>query len=695
MLPSHLLRTTFILCCLIHTCAWGMVSFNPIENDAVVSTNGCVVIEVFNILDHLETSKQTEESLSKKGGSAEKKIPSADSVVINELLAKAKPIVETDYKKAFKLTRKALEIAESAKNSELLGKTQNFMGNLYWYSGDYNQASEYYFNALKSYQQTNNQTEIAECFRNIGWIYMGQSNYALAEEYFFRSIEIHESKKDFNRIVTNYDDLGNLFIVSKQYEKGLDICKKSLELAQKHKFHQGLGTIYITSAILHFGVKNMDRAEADFQTGIARLVNREEEHYNICVAYIWYAKFKIDQQKLDQALELSMKAVRIAQSNNFLTELADAYKITSQIYKLQELHKEAYEYLELFSLTRDSLSQINNRNIIDDLSARMEYEQSKMQIKSLKQERQLAETKLESERSYKLYLMIIVSCLFVLAFYIYRSFLNKKKDHLIIAKAYKEIELQNKDISDSIDYALQIQQARLPHIEVIQQKFPEFFVLFLPRDIVSGDFYWYGETDSKKHILSVVDCTGHGIPGAFMSMIGMDALNYAILEKDLETPAQILNSANKFISSSLKQTSESSHSRDGMDAAICVFDENLTQVKYAGANRPLWIVRNQELLQFLPNKISIGGHSETNFAFQEQEISLHAGDSLFLFSDGYADQFGGKKNKKFLTKNLKNLLVQIADLPASEQQSILHTTLKEWKGEFPQIDDILIVGVKI
>lgn len=668
---------------------------NPIDNEVSKAKSTSITIEVFNILDSPEKLKSNEDQTAKKPVLADKKAVSLDSIKVYELLNKAKPILQTNYKKAFKLTREALEIAESTKDSELMGKTQNFMGTLYWYSGDYSHASEFYFNALKSYQKTKNEPEIAECYRNIGWIYMGQGKYERSEDYFYKSLEFHTRLGNSKRVIIIYDDLGNLYITSKQYKKGLELCKKAKELALKEGYHEAIGTISTTTAILYYGLKDYQNAQKEFDYALQKLNKLPNQSYNTCLAYSWYAKLKLDQNKYQEALVFSQKAIQLALTNNFLPELAEAYKISSQIYKHLNQHQKAYDLMELYAQTNDSVNALNNRNYIQEMAARMEYEQSKMQIKNLQQERKLTETKLKSEKAYKLFLLIIILCLFLLAFFIFRSFLRKKKDNQIIAKAYHEIELKNKDISDSIEYALHIQQARLPHLQDIQSSFPDLFVLFLPRDVVSGDFYWFTQTESRKHIFAVADCTGHGIPGAFMSMMGIDALNYAILEKHIESPSLILDHVNKFINKSLIQNSNMARSRDGMDAAICIFEPDLSRVKFAGANRPLWIVRDQELIQFLPDKMSIGGNSNSDFEFHEFDIPLKKGDSLFLFSDGFPDQFGGENNKKFMTKNLKKLLIEIAHLPPNEQEVKLYNTLQEWKGAFPQIDDIIIVGINV
>lgn len=653
------------------------------------------VIELFNLIDPVEKSEVQDEPAGKKATGTDKKSTPGDSIAVLKLLKAAQPIAHSDYKKAFKLTTEAMHIAEATKDKELMGRVQNSMGNLYWFSGDYTHASEYYIDALKNFQKTKNQGQIAECYRNIGWIYLGQKKYELSEEYLLKSLNLNIKINNRQRTIINYDDLANLYLTSGQYKKGLESCGKSIKLARKYNYSDAIGTIHVTSAQLNYGLKRLAEAEKEYHAGIAILEKVPNELYNLCLGYLGLGKVKNDQGKLAEALPLFEKAITLAKTHNFPPELAEGYFLASKIYSAQNNLVKAYNYMELYARTNDSVNARNNRDYIQEMGAKLEYEQNKLQIKSLEQEQKLSDAKLDRERNFKIFLIVIIFFLFLLGFFIYRSFLRKKRDNELIAKAYLEIEIKNKDISDSIEYALQIQQARLPHVESIQESFPEFFVMYLPRDIVSGDFYWFTETENGKKIFAVSDCTGHGIPGAFMSMMGIDGLNYAILEKRIESSSQILNHVNKFIIESLKQDLATVKSKDGMDTAICIFEKDLSSVKYAGANRPLWLIRDKELIQYSPDKMSIGGNNYSDYEFNEMTIPLQKGDSVYLFSDGYPDQFGGERNKKFMTKNLKRLLLEITHLSAREQESILQKNLQNWKGSLPQIDDIILVGIKL
>ena len=255
------------------------------------------------------------------------------------------------------------------------------------------------------------------------------------------------------------------------------------------------------------------------------------------------------------------------------------------------------------------------------------------------------------------------------------------------------IEIKNKEITDSLNYAKRIQTAILPDVKLIYKTLDQSFILYLPKDIVSGDFYSFAHKDNKV-LIAAADCTGHGVAGAFMSMIGSALLNQIINEKNITTPSIILDHLNEGIVDALKQ--KENETSDGMDISICAFDLNKTKLEFAGANRPLWIVRNKELLFFKPNKFPIGGlqvvHDEK---FSQHTVELQKDDSVYLFSDGYADQFGGERGKKLMTKKFREILLSIQHQSMPDQQFHLHKYFNDWKGVNEQVDDVLIIGIRI
>ncbi|MCK6648758.1 MAG: SpoIIE family protein phosphatase [Bacteroidia bacterium] len=265
------------------------------------------------------------------------------------------------------------------------------------------------------------------------------------------------------------------------------------------------------------------------------------------------------------------------------------------------------------------------------------------------------------------------------------------------------IEAKNNDITDSIKYAKNIQEALLPPLTNLHKEFKDAFVLYLPKDIVSGDFYWFAKRNKKRFIASV-DCTGHGVPGAFMSIVGNTLLNEIVTEKNITSPAEILNELHMGVKTALKQSGDTENERrDGMDIALCALNEDGTILEYAGANRPLWIFRKnksgEESFEMIKaNKFPIGGlemENEVKRTFTNHNIPVEKGDLVYIFSDGYADQFGGERGKKFMVGNMQKLVADISDLPVKQQEERLLQNFMTWRGEHEQVDDVLVIGFRI
>ena len=248
------------------------------------------------------------------------------------------------------------------------------------------------------------------------------------------------------------------------------------------------------------------------------------------------------------------------------------------------------------------------------------------------------------------------------------------------------------DLQSSIDYAKRLQETILPNNELIQSMFPENFVLFRPKATVSGDFYWFKQKGNKK-IFAAADCTGHGVPGAFMSLVGHNILNQAT--KVYSSPAQILNSASRLAGEVMRANSGEHYMKDGMDIALCTYDEELMELEFSGAHNPVYIIRDNEVISLDSNPYSIGTYVNGEKEYSNHSMKTKVGDCVYLFSDGFVDQFGGPKNKKFMRKNFKQMLLNVAHLPMPEQKLRIIETLDEWIGDQDQIDDILLIGVRL
>lgn len=269
-----------------------------------------------------------------------------------------------------------------------------------------------------------------------------------------------------------------------------------------------------------------------------------------------------------------------------------------------------------------------------------------------------------------------------------------KKEKEKVEEQHAIIAEKNKDITDSILYAQKIQASILPSEREISTVFNEYFILYKPRDIVSGDFYWFTKYNNKAYI-AAVDCTGHGVPGAFMSMIGFSQLNQIVSEAHIQMPSEILNILNIGVKHALKQSGGEGEqtSKDGMELALICYDKEKNIIEYSGANRPLYLFRNNELQEIKADKIPIGG-SDIEGTFTNHEIQIQKGDTLYIFSDGYPDQFGGENGKKFMTKRFKEKLSEILSFPMQEQKEKLNQVFEDWRGRLEQVDDVMVIGIR-
>ena len=293
-----------------------------------------------------------------------------------------------------------------------------------------------------------------------------------------------------------------------------------------------------------------------------------------------------------------------------------------------------------------------------------------------------------------MFVMILTSNFFLCSIFVYQFRLVNERHEKVINEQKAHLAEKNKDITDSLNYAKRIQDAKLPDENVVRSVFPDSFVLFRPKDIVSGDFYYFRNANGLAFV-AAADCTGHGVPGAFMSIIGMERLD-DVVGSTMDT-SEILTRLNKGIRVSLRQSDSDDSTRDGMDIALCAFDPATRVLKYSGANRPLWIVRknSNEVQEFKATKKALGGLTTDDQQFESHTVQLNSGDTFYIFSDGYADSINGVNGKKMTTKRFRELLLSIREMPLNTQKIHLMTFLRSWQGATEQVDDVLVIGIRV
>ncbi len=356
-------------------------------------------------------------------------------------------------------------------------------------------------------------------------------------------------------------------------------------------------------------------------------------------------------------------------------------------------YKKAFEYHRIYSELKEKIDKEMYSTTISNLQGSYSLEKSEVQIEQLKQTNEINELKNKKNGYFIVILLAVALVVLVTAALLFRQ--NKQKQ-LVNARLQNQNQIiaeKKQEIDNSIQYAKGIQQAVLPTASELHDEFKDSFIYYKPKDIVSGDFYWFSKVGSQFYCIAA-DCTGHGVPGALMSIIGIDKIVQAVFEKQISVPGKILSFLNLQIKKVLKQHSDASKQKDGMDIALLKFTSH-HEVEFSGANRPLYLVRDGELKEFKANKTAIAGFTPDEQEFETTTVQLQSNDCLYIFTDGYADQFGGPEAKKFMSKNLKALLVSVAPLTAAEQLSKIESSFLEWKKDFEQVDDVLIIGIKI
>ena len=610
-----------------------------------------------------------------------------------------------DYAKAIDYYTRTLIIGEKIGDKKGIARSLNNIGNIYANQGDYAKAIEYYSRCLVILEELGDKNGIANSMGNIGIIYSDQGNYPKAIEYYTNSLKILEGEGDKNNIANSLNNIGNIYSDKGDYAKALDFLTRSLKIREEIGDKNG-----IANSLNNIGVIYQDQGDyakaIDYNTRSLKLVKEIGYKSGIAASLNNIGGIYLEQGNYAKAMEKSTKSLSIAQEIGNIDRIRSASNILWETYKKLGKYSQALEMHELYIDMRDSMLSIENKEAIIQQEFKYEYEKqaavdsvANAKERAIKEEtikRQQVELSSEKKMRYTLFGGLgIISLLLVFA--INRFLVTRKQKETIaeqkkVVEEQKElVEEQKKDITDSIQYAENIQRALLPSREQLSL-LPEHFVLFNPKDIVSGDFYWMQHHNNSVY-LAACDCTGHGVPGAFMSMIGSSQLDEAVVEKGLTQPNEIFYEVRKGIINALKQTGEAGQQKDGMDAVLIKWDKK-KKLEFAAAYNPLFLIRKGELLETKPDKQPVGFYTGEQKPFTHHELTLEKGDTVYIFSDGYHDQFGGPKDKKFMIKNFKKLLLSIHEKSMDEQKTILEETMAQWKGDTEQVDDILVMGVR-
>ncbi|MDO9188177.1 MAG: tetratricopeptide repeat protein [Bacteroidia bacterium] len=606
-----------------------------------------------------------------------------------------------DYEKGLNYGTEALKLANKLNFKKGITNVSSNIANIYCSQANYPQALDYYLKTLKLHEELKNKNGIATVHANIGIVYSLQGDYKKALDYYFKALKMAEELGNKNLIGNLLGQIGIVYNRQGDYQKALDYYFKALKIKEE------IGNKVGTSSTLG-NIGNAFKDQKDFTKALDyyfKALKMKEDLGdkrgmainlgNIGSLYTTTGKFK-------QAEHYLKRAIAMDDSTGTLDMLRQDYEYLSLLYDTTGRHKEALIFYKKAITLKDTIFSQENKKELVRKEMNFEFDKKEIAAKA-QQDKKDAVTASEKQRQKVVIYSVSIGLFLVLllALFIFKGYKQKQKANIVITQQKAEVEKQkelveikNKEITDSINYAKRIQQAKLPKKEEIYSALPQSFVLFKPKDIVSGDFYFFHKNESSVFIASA-DCTGHGVPGAFMSMIGSEKLSDAVSQST--DTSEILKQLNKGIKTSLHQSENDESTRDGMDIALCSVDTENRIVKYAGANRPIWIIRKgqTEVVETKATKKAIAGFTEDDQYFDTHELKLQQGDTFYIFTDGYADQFGGEDGKKLMTKKFKEILLDIQGKTMQEQEKHLDTFVDNWRGNREQIDDILVIGVRL
>ena len=622
---------------------------------------------------------------------------------------------------------RAIELAQ--KLEILPAQPYELKGNAYADVGKYALALEYLIEAAGYYEQNEDYRSLGRTYNSVGIIYNLQGNRENEKRYLQMASKILEQEKDSFSLPYVLHNLGYFNYTMGQYDTALVVLSQTLdqfkELDDPYNYYVCLGNL----GLVHSRLSELDQAEAYLRTAIDTLA-RLDDNYALPEFMIEYADIQWQKGETKQAKDYASRALNITDSPNYER---DASSLLARIYANSGRYDSAYYFQSIFITANDSVKNIESVQEMANLQTKYEVGRKQAEVEVLEKKKQNQRIAIIG---LAIILMLAIGLVSLYYTYLKRSRkltealeerrvllekhsaeLKEKNERILrtneqlkqlndeINAQKEEIEsqrdylfTQKEEITESINYAQRIQSAMLPPESYVNELLDKVFILFKPRDIVSGDFYWFKQVN-KYTIIAAADCTGHGVPGAFMSMLGMSYLNEIVQRREITQANQVLNEMRSQIIHSLRQHGRPEETKDGIDMAICVLDQKTRMMQYGGANNPLYIIRGTtgkpELIEIKPDRMPVGYYQGRFKTFTNNDIQLEHGDVFYLFSDGYVDQKGGKDEKKFLSKNFKNLLIKIHQEPMLEQKRILEKTLTKWMGDQPQIDDILVIGVRI
>ncbi len=551
----------------------------------------------------------------------------------------------------------ALELFIELNDHVGIANTQYNIGIVHVRSGNFDSAIEVLHKCLSYREKINDKNGIAAAYFQLTYIHQHFNDLDSAYEAGIKSLEIRKEMDDPLGLAATLMVLGEVYMKRKELDKAKEVLSESLRLRRTSPEKMGYFATLLRWAELHSELKDYEKAMA-FSTEGLTIAKGEGVNFGVIKFLQMLGKVNFTLNNIPAAKEHYLSALEYAQKYSFRSMLFEIHQSLAEIYEKEQNFEKAYYHFRLYNNTKEEVISLQSNGRLKSVQfvAKIEFAQKEAEAEKVR-----------------------------------NAELNK---------AYHIIEEKNKEITDSINYAKRIQSGIIPSENELKKNLGDHFVLYKPKDIVSGDFYWCvgisTNSGKKLSIAAAVDCTGHGVPGAFMSMLGNTLLNQTIKNPLVNSPADVLNFLNHELPKNLKSYSEDVTIRDGMDMSLCAIDFEDQKLYFAGANNPCWIIRKGEVIELKADKQAISASTDQEkIPFTNNEMDLLKGDTIYLFTDGFADQFGGPKGKKFKYNQFKELLVGSQSQSMRDQKNLLNQTFEEWRGECEQVDDVLVIGIRI
>ncbi len=551
----------------------------------------------------------------------------------------------------FGLLLEALDYFETTEHTEEgLSQVHNFLAMVHESYGDYETALKHAHKAVDTAAIMKYKEGEGDGLSTLGLIYNRLCDFANSLPVFKKSIEIRKVLGNNKAVASSLNLIARTFALSGEFDEAIDYYNQSLQLREEINDVSGLPWTYLGIASLLEKEEKFTEAIVYYEKGL-ELNSKQNEKRLELLCMLGVGKAHLNLEDLQNADHYLHKAMEIAEAMKAKPLLVDVHLALGQYYEEKDNLEKALAHLKRYHEIENEVNNMESRNRLKNQQIVFATEQSRKEAEIF----QLRNVELKA--------------------------------------AFDEIEVINNEINASIKYAERIQRAVLPPDDYVNKILPEHFILFLPRDIVSGDFYWATQKDDKL-VFTAADCTGHGIPGAFMSMLGVSYLNEIVNQMKNLNAGEILNILRNHIMNSLHQEGKEGEQKDGMDMGLCVYDPSSKELQFAGAYNSMYMIRGGELKDVKADRMPIAIHYHGKEPFTNHEMKMEKGDVIYLFSDGFPDQFGGPNGKKFMYKKMKELLLKIHEEPMTKQREKLLKVFEDWRGEHEQVDDVIIMGIK-